>query len=322
MGRYLGSLGTDAYTGEVEEMKLGRYHVAACPQKDTDAVMAAVKRVKTTAWVASYATLTCSTNDTITMTAPMMYGALPNGKLKFKLATSLDDVMSVAAGSGATADTVTITLAMTTASNNTAEKIQVAIRELGTVNGIDVSGITCTGSAQWDERAVAKTDDTAVAMDSGVTGDYDEYETGFTNPGVPRTITATSGGTENEIGAVAVYIYGTDYQDNAIEEELPYFTANSATTVESTRAYKTVTKVMIPAHDGADATTSIGFGNGIGLPYLLDHTVGMKLAIGGTEDTNAPTYNIDADDISKNYVALNASTTLDGVKDVDIYMWL
>jgi len=322
MGRYLGSLGTDAYTGEVEEMKLGRYHVAACPQKDTDAVMAAVKRVKTTAWVASYATLTCSTNDTITMTAPMMDGALPNTDLKFVLATSLTDVMSVTKGTGGTVDTVTITLAKTTASNNTAANIQVAIRALETVNGVDVSGITCTGSATWDAQAVAKADDNAVAMAHGVTGDYDEYITGFTNPGVPRTITATSGGTANDIGAVAVYVYGTDFQDKAIEEELPYFTVNTATTVESSQAYKTVTKVLIPAHDAADATTSIGFGNGIGLPYLLDHTVGMKLAIGGTEDSNAPTYNIDADEISKNYVAINASTTLDGIKDVDIYMWI
>jgi len=322
MGRFLGSLGTDAYSGEVEEMKLGRYHVAACPQKDTDAVMAAVKRVKTTAWVASYAQLTNSTTDTINFTAPMMAGAVPNDKVKFKLATSSNDAMSVAIGTGDSIDTVTVTLANTTADNNTAAKIQAAVRALGTVNGIDVSGITCTGSAQWDARTVAKNDDTAVAMANGVTGDYDEYTTGFTNPGVPRTITATSGGTANDIGAVAVYIYGTDYQDNAIEEQLPYFTANSATTVESTRAYKTVTKVMIPAHDGADATTSIGFGNGIGLPYLLDHNVGMKLAIGGVEDTNAATFNIDADEISKNYVAINASTTLDGVKDVDIYMWL
>lgn len=322
MGRYLGLLGTDAYTGIVEEMKLGRYHVAACPQKDVDAVKAAVVGVKTTAWVASYATLTNSTSDTLTMTAPMMDGALPNTDLKFKLATSSDDKMSVAAGTGETADTVTITLAKTTPGNNTAAKIQTAIRALGTVNGVDVSGITCTGSAQWDAQAVAKADDNAVAMAHGVTGDYDEYTTGFTNPGVPRTITATSGGTANDIGAVAVYIYGTDFQDNAISEQLPYFTANSATTVESTRAYKTITKVMLPVHDGAAATTSIGFGNGIGLPYLLDHTVGMKLAIGGTEDANAPTFNIDADEISKNYVAINASTTLDGVKDVDIYMWI
>ena len=124
MGRYLGSLGTDAYTGEVEEMKLGRYHVAACPQKDTDAVMAAVKRVKTTAWVASYATLTCSTNDTITMTAPMMDGALPNAELKFVLATSLTDVMSVTKGTGETADTVTIT-PQRLLRQNTAAKIQV-----------------------------------------------------------------------------------------------------------------------------------------------------------------------------------------------------
>lgn len=322
MGRFLGSLGTDAYSGEVEEMKLGRYHVAACPQKDVDAVMAAVVGVKTTAWVASYAQLTNSTTDTINFTAPMMAGAVPNDKVKFKLATSSNDAMSVAIGTGDSIDTVTVTLANTTADNNTAAKIQVAVRALGTVNGIDVSAFTCTGSAQWDERTVAKNDDTAVAMANGVTGDYDEYTTGFTNPGVPRTITATSGGTANDIGAVAVYIYGTDYQDNAIEEQLPYFTANSATTVESTRAYKTITKVMLPVHDGAAATTSIGFGNGIGLPYLLDHTVGMKLAIGGVEDANAATFNIDADEISKNYVAINSSTTLDGVKDVDIYMWL
>ena len=322
MGRFLGSLGTDAYSGEVEEMKLGRYHVAACPQKDVDAVMAAVVGVKTTAWVASHATIVNSLDDTLTISAPMMFGATPNGEVKFVAATADDDVLAVTVGTGVAADTVTVSLAKTSAANNTAALIQAAIRTLVTVNGIDVTGFVCTGSANWNARTVATKDSTVFAMANGVTGDYDEYTTGFTNPGVPRTITATSGGTANDIGAVAVYIYGTDFQDKAISEQLPYFTANSATTVESTRAYKTITKVMLPVHDGAAATTSIGFGNGIGLPYKLSHTVGMKLAIGGTEDANAPTYHTDADEISKNYVAINASTTLDGVKDVDIYMWI
>lgn len=324
MGRYLGLLGTDAYTGIVEEMKLGRYHIAGAdaPQKAVAGVRAAVKRVKNTAWVASYAQLTNSTADTINFTAPMMAGAVPNGKVKFKLATSLTDAMSVAIGTGESIDTVTVTLAKTTAGNNTAAKIQAAVRALGTVNGIDVSAFTCTGSASWDENTVAKGDDTAVAMANGVTGDYDIYTTGITNPAVPRTITATSGGTANDIGAVAVYIYGTDFAGNLIEEELPVFTVNSATTVESTQAFKTVTQVKIPAHDGANATTSIGYGNGFGLPYKLSHTVGMKLAIGGTEDANAPTYYTDATTLSKNYVAVNSSTTLDGIKDVDIYMWI
>jgi hypothetical protein len=247
-----------------------------------------------------------------------MMGAKPNGKVKFKLATSLDDTMSVTVGTEEGADTVTITLASTTASNNTAAKIQAAIRALGTVNGIDVSGFNCAGSQDWDTRAVAKADDNAVALADGVTGDYDEITEGLSNPPEPRTITATAGGTAGDVANVAVYIYGTDFDDQPIEEELPYFTANSATSnvVTGTKAFKTITKVLLPAHDGADATTSIGFNDVFGLPFKLDNKM-IRVAFDGAWEATAPTISI-SDTLSLNTIDIVG--TPDGEKDVEIIM--
>ena len=316
MSRLDSYLRTDARDVKVEAMSVARYKIANAAAADADGVMTATKRTSTTAWVASYATLTNSTSDTLTISAPAMMGAKPNGKVKFKLATSLDDKMSVTVGTGEGADTVTITLAKTTASNNTAAKIQAAIRALGTVNGIDVSGFNCAGSQNWDTQAVAKADDNAVALANGVTGDYDEITEGLSNPPEPRTITATAGGTAGDVANVAVYIYGTDFDDQPIEEELPYFTANSATSnvVTGTKAFKTITKVLLPAHDGADATTSIGFSDVFGLPFKLDNKM-IRVAFDGAWEATAPTISI-SDTLSLNTIDIVG--TPDGEKDVEI----
>lgn len=318
MSRLDSYLRTDARDVKVEAMSVARYKIANAAAADADGVMTATKRTSTTAWVASYATLTNSTSDTLTISAPAMMGAKPNGKVKFKLATSLDDTMSVTVGTGEDADTVTITLAKTTASNNTAAKIQAAIRALGTVNGIDVSGFNCAGSQNWDTQAVAKADDNAVALADGVTGDYDEITEGLSNPPEPRTITATAGGTAADVANVAVYIYGTDFDDQPIEEELPYFTANSATSnvVTGTKAFKTITKVLLPAHDGADATTSIGFSDVFGLPFKLDNKM-IRVAFDGAWEATAPTISI-SDTLSLNTIDIVG--TPDGEKDVEIIM--
>ena len=318
MSRLDSYLRTDARDVKVEAMSVARYKIANAAAADADGVMTATKRTSTTAWVASYAELTNSTSDTLTISAPAMMGAKPNGKVKFKLATSLDDTMSVTVGTGEDADTVTITLAKTTASNNTAAKIQAAIRALGTVNGIDVSGFNCAGSQNWDTQAVAKADDNAVALADGVTGDYDEITEGLSNPPEPRTITATAGGTAGDVANVAVYIYGTDFDDQPIEEELPYFTANSATSnvVTGTKAFKTITKVLLPAHDGADATTSIGFSDVFGLPFKLDNKM-IRVAFDGAWEATAPTISI-SDTLSLNTIDIVG--TPDGEKDVEIIM--
>ena len=315
-------LRTDAYGVTVDNMAIGRQHIAgaSAPVADADGVVTAKARTKTTAWVASYATQTNSVDDTLTILAPAMMGAVPNGKIKFVLATSTTDELEVTVGTGDNIDTVTITVAQTTASNNTAAKIQAAIRALGEVNGIDVSGFICTGSVDWDTQTLAKKNDTAAALANGVTGEYDEI-TGndITNPAVARNITATAGGTPADIANVAVYIYGLDIEGNPIEEELPYFTANSAGAVTGSKAFAKVTKILIPVHDGAAATTSIGFGSAFGSPFKLRNKL-MQVALGGTWEASAPTVNIDADILCNNTVQLAGS--LDGEKDVDIFYYL
>ncbi|KKK56325.1 hypothetical protein LCGC14_3065670, partial [marine sediment metagenome] len=55
--------------------------------------------------------------------------------------------------------------------------------------------------------------------------------TGFTDPPTPRVLTATSGGTTTDIKAIQVTVNGTDEFDAVLQEVLPVFTVNTATTV-------------------------------------------------------------------------------------------
>jgi hypothetical protein len=65
---------------------------------------------------------------------------------------------------------------------------------------------------------------------------------GFTQPSVPRNITATAGGTAGDIKAIQVIVEGTNYADEVITETLPAFTENTAGSVVGSKAFKTITK--------------------------------------------------------------------------------
>lgn len=148
------------------------------------------------------------------------------------------------------------------------------------------------------------------AVHAAVTDDGTEQviTTGITNPAVhPRTVTATSGGTAGDIGAIQVIVEGTNINDEVISETLPIFTANSATTVESTKAFKTITEITIPAHDGLGATTEIGYGEKLGMPDILTRNTVIAAYLGGTKEGTAPTVTVDADEVEKNLVDLNSS---------------
>lgn len=140
--------------------------------------------------------------------------------------------------------------------------------------------------------------------------------TGITNPAVPRNITATSGGTAGDIKAIQVVIAGTNYADEAITETLPVFTENSATTVVGSKAFKTVTSITIPAHDGTGATTEIGWGDKLGLPTELSHNTVLFAFLNNTKEGTAPTVAVSASAIESNTVDLNSA--LDG-NVVDVY---
>lgn len=134
--------------------------------------------------------------------------------------------------------------------------------------------------------------------------------TGITNPAVCRNVTATAGGTAGDIKAIAVVVAGTNIRGEAITETLPAFTENTAGTVVGNKAFKTVTSITIPAHDGTGATTAVGTGAKLGLPVEMPRDTVLNAYLNGVREGTRPTVAFDADEVEKNTVAL--STALDG----------
>ena len=88
--------------------------------------------------------------------------------------------------------------------------------------------------------AVAADGDGALAL-TDLTAEEQEIDTGITSPATPRALSIVgnvSGITGN------VVITGTNYQDTEITETIAL---NGATTVHGTKAFKTVTSIMLPA---------------------------------------------------------------------------
>lgn len=141
--------------------------------------------------------------------------------------------------------------------------------------------------------------------------------TGITNPAVPRCITATAGGTAGDIKAVQVIIVGTNILDEVITETLPVFTVDTAGTVTGNKAFKTVTSITIPAHDGTGATTSVGFGDKYGLPYERAHIAAIAAFLGNTLEATAPTITAHATNIENNTFDLNSASN---GSIIDIYL--
>lgn len=86
-------------------------------------------------------------DKTLTITQPIAKNPESINGVEVALAQAADDVLAVTFS----ANVLTINLAKTTAANNTAALIQAAIRALGTLNGIDFSGVTAVTAAGWSE---------------------------------------------------------------------------------------------------------------------------------------------------------------------------
>ena len=132
----------------------------------------------------------------------------------------------------------------------------------------------------------------------------------ITNPDFCRNVTATAGGTAADIKAIQVTVTGTNIWGQTITEDLPAFTVNTAGTVVDSKAFATVTEVVIPAHDGTGATTSVGTGAKLGLPVCLSRNTVVAAYLANVKEGTAPTVAVDADEVEKNTVTLNSA--LDG----------
>lgn len=167
---------------------------------------------------------------------------------------------------------------------------------------------------------------TSTAVHAAVTDDGTEQTitTGITDPDAVRNITATAGGTATDIGAIQVTINGTDFHGDTISETLPAFTVDTAGSVAGTKAFKTVTSIVIPAHDGTGATTEIGVGGHdstdalLGLPLKLDRDTLVAAHLDGVRESTRPTVAVSSSAVESNTVKL--SSALDGTEvRVDYY---
>lgn len=134
----------------------------------------------------------------------------------------------------------------------------------------------------------------------------------ITNPAVPRNIEIIG----NAAGIVGnVIIKGTNYNGDAITETIAL---NGTTVVEGTKAFKTVTEIDLPiqTHAGTD-TVSVGFGEKLGLPYMLAHNTVLATYLDNVKEATAPTVATNATALESNTIDLNSA--LSG-KIVDAYI--
>lgn len=226
-------------------------------------------------------------------------------------------VMS-AVTSSLTGSSPTVTPAVTTAgvaaTHRGAPKGQ---KLVNTANGIEFVNRGTALAPDWRTSGVTSyTISPAVGATTAVhaahtdTGEQVVLTTGITNPDYPRNITATAGGTATDVKAISVIVAGTDIDGNAITETLPAFTVNTTGTVTGSKAFKTVTSITIPAHDGTGATTAIGTGAKLGLPIKMHRNGVIRAHFGGVVEGTAPTVAFSATALESNTATLNS--TLDG----------
>ena len=141
--------------------------------------------------------------------------------------------------------------------------------------------------------------------------------TAITDPDVARNVIATAGGTAADIGAIQVTVVGTDMNDEVITEILPAFTVDTAGSVVGSKAFKTVTSITIPAHDSTGATTSVGLGVKLGIPFKLSHNTVLRTYLDDVIEGTAPTVTVSSTVLSSNTMSLNSA--LDG-SVVDAYL--
>lgn len=173
-----------------------------------------------------------------------------------------------------------------------------------TIPAHDGTGATTSISATGTPKVATTTGIHAAVTDTGVQVDV---TTGIIQPDVPRGITATAGGTAADIKAIAVIITGTNIEDKVISETLPVFTVDTPGTVTGVKAFKTVTNIRIPAHDGTGATTAIGFSDILGLDQCRPRKSIVRSYLNDVLEGTAATEVADSDEIEKNTADLNSA---------------
>jgi hypothetical protein len=177
--------------------------------------------------------------------------------------------------------------------------------------GMNVDECKVAHIALTKEQACAS--DADGLLDGTALGEAVTTVTEFVNP-MPYARNVTIVASATQTGKATVY--GTNIANQPISEEL---TINSDTPVVGAKAFKTVTSVVLPIKAGTE-TIDLGWGEKIGLPYIMDVKPLAFAMQGGAIETTAPTLTIDSDELEKNVIDLNSN--LDSTKAVDIYLFM
>lgn len=139
--------------------------------------------------------------------------------------------------------------------------------------------------------------------------------TKFLNPmPYPRNVTVVASAATGENAKVVVH--GTNIANKPISEELAL---TGDTPVVGNLAFKTITAIDLPV--AADSETiDVGWGDKLGLPFMLNGKPLVFALHNGALETTAPTLTVDTDEIEKNTIDLNSALNDD--KAVDIYLVL
>lgn len=134
---------------------------------------------------------------------------------------------------------------------------------------------------------------------------------GITQPTTTRnvTITTAKGGGTNMSGNVVVT--GTNIWGQVITDTLA---EGADGLVAGTKAFKTVTSILVPVRIQEGDAITVGYGDSLGVDCFLPNTsCCIKQTKDGTADT-LPTVSVDADEIEKNMIlcatALNAQVMI------------
>jgi hypothetical protein len=125
-------------------------------------------------------------------------------------------------------------------------------------------------------------------------------------PPYPRNITILPGGTTGDVKASTITVHGTNFADKAISEDFAFLADATAAKV-GVKAFKTITSIVIPAQDGANATFDVGWGDVMGLPFFADENRVLRALDDGVVETTAPAVTFHATELEKNTVDLHTA---------------
>ena len=133
--------------------------------------------------------------------------------------------------------------------------------------------------------------------------------TGFTALPCARNLTATcTAGTAGHVKAVQIAVTGTDASGATLTESLPAFTVDTPGTVTGVKAFKTVTQIVIPAHDGDSVSTKLGFGEKLGLAKKATvDFLALQTSLNGVAEATPATFATSTSVLASNTVDLNSS---------------